>query len=158
MVPYNYLGNTNLLSFASVTRYHTISLLSPALSAPTIVSVNTVSSTSLMVQWSMPAGPVTGYRISYTPVNIACPRLSSGRRVVEGSGAVHMLTGLQEGVEYEITVQARGEEAFGNISLSTNRLTANDGESVSLLVYALMYSACPTSYLCLVFFVILYCF
>ncbi len=101
-----------------------------AVPAPTIDTVEPTSFTSLTVDWTIPSSEhiITGYRLSYTPVDSQCSEIKPGMAIVEGRDTTqYILTGLEEGVTYNITIQARGEQAFGVHSESTTTFTMNKG-------------------------------
>ncbi|XP_064383046.1 receptor-type tyrosine-protein phosphatase S-like isoform X3 [Halichondria panicea] len=83
------------------------------------IGVTNRSSTSIDVQWIIvnTTDIITGFQVSYAPRNNKCIGIRSDRQVVVGGQARHhSLTVLQEGVEYNITVQARGEQGYGKHS------------------------------------------
>ena len=107
-----------------------LSPLCAAVPAPTITSISTESSTSIRVRWSFPSpgNTVSGYRISYSPSSDQCAQIEPGSQTVDGGAVIErVLTGLEEGVDYEISVQARGVEAYGNLSGSHTGTTHNAG-------------------------------
>ncbi len=61
--------------------------------------------------------------------------IRSDRQVVVGGQARHhSLTGLQKGVKYTITVQARGEQGYGEHSILIVGKTLDDGEPFFILL------------------------
>ena len=114
----------------SYLTFPTSSIVPSAPGPPTITAATPVSPTSINVTWtqSSPTDMISGYGISYSPVRRDCPQIESGQQVVDG-GAVSQYTvsGLQEGVEYDITVQARGVQAFGTVSNSLRAVSLNAG-------------------------------
>lgn len=103
-----------------------------ALPAPTIDAVSATSSTSLTVDWTFPSSEysIIGYRISYTPVFTNCSEIQPGMAVVDKGATMfsqYVLSGLEEGMEYDITIQARGDQAFGDQSESIIGVTLDSG-------------------------------
>ena len=86
---------------------------------PTDVQATMVSSTSIHVSWREPLGGevVTGFEVSYTPVN-SCPDTRGGRRMVEGRTITQFtLTGLQPFTNYSIYVRANASQGLGPASM-----------------------------------------
>ncbi len=101
------------------------------------IGVTNRSSTSIDVQWIIvnTTDIITGFRVSYAPRNNKCIGIRSDRQVVVGGQARHhSLTVLQEGVEYNITVQARGEQGYGKHSTLIVGTTLDAGEPFFILL------------------------
>ena len=98
---------------------------------PTDVQATMVSSTSIRVSWREPLGGevVTGFEVSYTPVN-SCPGTPGGRRMVEGRTITQFtLTGLQPFTNYSIYVRANASQGLGPASMpAVFEMTQADGK------------------------------
>ena len=85
-----------------------LSNISPVASAPTGLTALQEGSTGIRVSWTPPTplGDTTGYRIYYSGG-------SSGSEDVSG-GSIHnhLLTGLQNGANYSISIVATSEHFF----------------------------------------------
>jgi len=104
--------------------------------APIINSVSTDSSTSLRISWSPPEGlpAIVGYRLSYTPSG-SCDGHVSGSQLVDGQDTLEaILDGLEPGVTYDVSVQARGQQAFGTMSGTISGTTNNAGMDIELYI------------------------
>lgn len=90
-----------------------------------------VSSTNIRVSWRGPLGGevVTGFEVSYTPVN-SCPATPGGRRMVEGRTITQFtLTGLQPFTNYSIYVRANASQGLGPASMpAVFEMTQADGK------------------------------
>ena len=114
---------------ASSSRAHFLFLHLPditytlAPSAPTIVSIEATSSTSISVQWTASkrdgGSPITGYIVQYRPTS--SPASSFETLFVEEDILSTTLDGLTPSTEYEVRV--RGVNAVGHSAPSTSRWT-----------------------------------
>ena len=101
-----------------------------AASPPQQVTVGSESSSSLSVSWtaSVSSG-VTGYEVSYSPVDGSCEGVIGGREVVEGGSTLSTsLRNLQAYTEYSVTVRARNADGFGQPSDVRGRKTMADSK------------------------------
>lgn len=81
---------------------------------PSDVMLTVVSATSIRVEWAAGVSGVTGYEITFEPVEGTCDDIVGGDMLLESGGTTsHTLRGLEEFVEYNIAVRSRGEEAVG---------------------------------------------
>ena len=105
--------------------YHTHTL---APSAPTIVSVEATSYTSISVYWESSekdgGSPITGYVVEYRPTS----NHSFETQVVERDIFSMTLDGLTPSTEYDVRV--RGENAVGRSVPSATLRTKTDGELI----------------------------
>ena len=103
--------------------YHT-HILAP--SAPTIVSVEVTSSTSIFVQWKASkkdgGSPITGYVVEYRPTS----NLSFETRVVTRDVFSTSLNSLTPSTEYDVRV--RGQNVVGFSVPSATMRAKTDGE------------------------------
>ena len=108
--------------------YHT-HILAP--SAPTIVSVEATSSTSISVQWNASkkdeGSPITGYVVEYRPTS----NHSFETQVVARDIFSTTLDGLTPATEYDVRV--RGENAVGRSVPSATMRAKTDGELIKKL-------------------------
>ena len=114
-----------MLPMLTIVHYHTHTL---APSAPTIVSVETTSSTSISVQWNASkkhgGSLITGYVMEYRPTS----NLSFETQVVARDVFSTTLDGLTPSTEYDVRV--RGENAVGRSVPSATLQTKTDGELI----------------------------
>ena len=101
-------------------------------SAPTIVSVEATSSTSIFVQWKTSkkdgGSPITGYVVEYSPTS----NPSFETQVVARDIFSTYLDGLTPSTEYDVRV--RGENAVGRSDPSATLQTKTDGELIERLL------------------------
>jgi len=101
-------------------------------SAPTVVSVEATSSTSISVHWKASkkdgGSPITGYMVEYCPTS----NPSFETQVVTRDGFSTTLDGLTPSTEYDVRV--RGENAVGCSAPSETRRTKTDGELIEKLL------------------------
>ena len=101
-------------------------------SAPTIVSVEAKSSTSISVQWNASkkdgGSPITGYVVEYSPTS----NRSFETQVVARDVFSMTLDGLTPSTEYDVRV--RGENAVGRSDPSATLQTKTDGELIERLL------------------------
>ena len=99
-------------------------------SAPTIVSVEAKSSTSISVQWNASkkdgGSPITGYVVEYHAASD--PTSSFETQVVARDVFSTTLDGLTPSTEYDVWV--RGENAVGRSVPSVTMRTKTDGELI----------------------------
>lgn len=97
---------------------------------PQSVTVTTLSSSSLLVQWTPLISGVDGYEVSYSPVEgESCDGVPGGAVMVEGATTfTHTLSNLQAYTEYSITVRARGADGLGPPSTARTGRTSSDGK------------------------------
>ena len=100
-------------------------------SAPTIVSVEANSSTSISVQWNASkrdgGSPITGYMVEYSPTS----NPSFETQVVARDVFSVILDGLTPSTEYDVRV--RGENAVGRSVPSATKRTKTDGELIETI-------------------------
>ena len=98
-------------------------------SAPTDLTAVQEGPTSIRVSWSPPSplGDTTGYRIDYTSSDGS----SDSVTVSDGSTDNHLLTGLQNGDTYTISIVATTEHFFSEYSPSAQVVV---GEPYKILV------------------------
>uniref|UniRef100_A0A2K5F6Q4 Collagen alpha-1(VII) chain n=1 Tax=Aotus nancymaae TaxID=37293 RepID=A0A2K5F6Q4_AOTNA len=92
------------------------------------------SSQSLRVQWTAASGPVTGYKVQYTPLTGLGQPLSSERQEVNipaGETSVR-LQGLRPLTEYQVTVVALYANSIGEAVSGTARTTALEGPELTI--------------------------
>ena len=72
---------------------------------------------------------MTGYEVSYSPVEGSCEGVAGGREVVEGGRVLTTsLSGLQAYTEYSVTVRSRNADGFGVPSTARSERTMADSE------------------------------
>nr|XP_051707604.1 collagen alpha-1(VII) chain isoform X4 [Oryctolagus cuniculus] len=91
-------------------------------------------SQSLRVQWTAASGPVTGYKIQYTPLTgLGQPRPSELREVNVPAGETSTwLQGLRPLTEYQVTVVALYANSIGESVSGTARTTALEGPELTI--------------------------
>ena len=108
--------------------YHDTHTLAP--SAPTIVSVDAVSSTSILVQWNASekdgGSLITGYVVEYQKASD--PTSSFETRVVRHDVFSIIVDELIPSTEY--VVRLRGENEVGRSDPSVTKTTKTDGELI----------------------------
>ena len=118
----------HLVKFYHILAYHPAHTLAP--SAPTIVSVEATSSTSISVQWSASrkdgGSPITGYVVEYHEASD--PASSFETQVVASDVFSTTLDDLTPSTEYDVRV--RGENAVGRSDPSATINTKTDGEFI----------------------------
>ena len=101
-------------------------------SAPTIVSVEATSFTSISVQWKASkndgGSPITGYVVEYSPTS----NPSFETQVVARDLLSVTLDGLTPSTEYDVRV--RGENAVGRSVPSATMRAKTDGELIERLL------------------------
>ena len=104
-------------------------LISAAPRPPQTVTVNPQSPNSLRVSWNASVSDgVSGYEVSYSPVEGSCEGVVGGIVVVEGGNMLNkVVSGLQAYTEYNITVRARGADGVGPPSAAQTERTMADG-------------------------------
>uniref|UniRef100_A0A2K5HFV5 Collagen alpha-1(VII) chain n=1 Tax=Colobus angolensis palliatus TaxID=336983 RepID=A0A2K5HFV5_COLAP len=103
-------------------------------SAPRDLVLSEPSSQSLRVQWTAASGPVTGYKVQYTPLMGLGQPLSSERQEVNipaGETSV-WLQGLRPLTEYQVTVVALYANSIGEAVSGTARTTALEGPELTI--------------------------
>ncbi|XP_048190837.1 LOW QUALITY PROTEIN: collagen alpha-1(VII) chain [Perognathus longimembris pacificus] len=98
-------------------------------SGPRDLVLSEPTSQSLRVQWTAASGPVTGYKIEYTPLTGLGQPLPSERREVNvpaGDTSI-LLQGLRPLTEYQVTVFALYANSLGEAVRGTARTTAEEG-------------------------------
>ncbi|KAK2091091.1 Collagen alpha-1(VII) chain [Saguinus oedipus] len=103
-------------------------------SAPRDLVLSEPSSQSLRVQWTAASGPVTGYKVQYTPLTGLGQPLSSQRQEVNipaGETSVR-LQGLRPLTEYQVTVVALYANSIGEAVSGTARTTALEGPELTI--------------------------
>ena len=100
------------------------------------VSVFTVSSTELEVTWTeVPAihrnGIITRYEILYEPLNTFEGLIGFNNVTVLHPGLIDTLTGLEEDVEYNVSIRAYTVVGPGPYSGPVSNRTLQDGKSES---------------------------
>nr|XP_044992194.1 collagen alpha-1(VII) chain [Jaculus jaculus] len=95
-------------------------------SGPRDLVLSEPGSQSLRVQWTAASGPVTGYKVQYTPLTGLGQPLPSERREVNiPAGETSMqLQGLRPLTEYQVTVVALYANSIGEAVSGTARTTA----------------------------------
>uniref|UniRef100_A0A8I4A3K6 Collagen alpha-1(VII) chain n=1 Tax=Callithrix jacchus TaxID=9483 RepID=A0A8I4A3K6_CALJA len=108
--------------------------LDDSTSAPRDLVLSEPSSQSLRVQWTAASGPVTGYKVQYTPLTGLGQPLSSQRQEVNvpaGETSVR-LQGLRPLTEYQVTVVALYANSIGEAVSGTARTTALAGPELTI--------------------------
>uniref|UniRef100_A0A1X7VPK1 Fibronectin type-III domain-containing protein n=1 Tax=Amphimedon queenslandica TaxID=400682 RepID=A0A1X7VPK1_AMPQE len=126
---YSYINLPSVNSTVTVLRFN---VPSPV----TSLSVSSVSTTSITVNWTIPSSDnyVTYYTISYTP---SCPQLSSVNETVSvgphqsTTTYSYTLTGLYSGMDYTITVRAGNVLGISNSHII---ITGIQTEAISMLI------------------------
>jgi len=115
-------GGTVGLKVVEQVYIHYLFLFPPVASAPTNLTAVQEGPTGIRVQWSPPTpqGDTTGYRIYYSGG-------SSGSVDVSGGSADnHLLTGLQNGASYNISIVATSDHFFSNHVEYPNTITLSE--------------------------------
>ena len=94
-----------------------VSSIDPS-SSPDNVTAMTVSSTSIMVTWNMVLpidqnGVITMYEVMYTPLEVFGGAIGTNTTRVSGSELSVVLMGLQEYVNYTLSVRAYTSVGMG---------------------------------------------
>ena len=101
--------------------------------APTIVSVEATSSTSISIQWNASekdgGSPITGYVVEYRPTS----NPSFETQVVARDVFSTTLDGLTPSTKYDVRV--RGENAVGRSVPSATLQTKTDGELIDTIFF-----------------------
>ncbi|XP_011888962.1 PREDICTED: collagen alpha-1(VII) chain isoform X5 [Cercocebus atys] len=108
--------------------------LDDSTSAPRDLVLSEPSSQSLRVQWTAASGPVTGYKVQYTPLTGLGQPLPSERQEVNipaGETSV-WLQGLRPLTEYQVTVVALYANSIGEAVSGTARTTALEGPELTI--------------------------
>uniref|UniRef100_A0A8C2VNE3 Collagen alpha-1(VII) chain n=1 Tax=Chinchilla lanigera TaxID=34839 RepID=A0A8C2VNE3_CHILA len=103
-------------------------------SGPRDLVLSETGSQSLRVQWTAASGPVTGYRVHYTPLTGLGQPLPSERKEVNvpaGETSVR-LRGLRPLTEYQVTVVALYANSIGEAVSGTARTTALAGPELTV--------------------------
>ncbi|KAG8524017.1 Collagen alpha-1(VII) chain [Galemys pyrenaicus] len=105
-----------------------------ATSGPRDLVLSEPGSQSLHVQWTAASGPVTGYKIQYTPLTgLGQPLPSERREVSVPAGETSMrLQDLRPLTEYQVTVVALYANSIGEAVSGTARTTALEGPELSI--------------------------
>ncbi|KAM5154438.1 collagen alpha-1(VII) chain [Callospermophilus lateralis] len=92
------------------------------------------SSQSLRVQWTAASGPVTGYKVQYTPLTgLGQPLPGELREVNVPAGETSMwLQGLRPLTEYQVTVVALYANSIGEAVSGTAQTTALEGPELTI--------------------------
>ncbi|XP_013201923.1 collagen alpha-1(VII) chain [Microtus ochrogaster] len=103
-------------------------------SGPRDLVLSEPSSQSLRVQWTAASGPVTGYKVQYTPLTgLGQPLPSERQEVNVPAGETSMrLQGLRPLTEYQVTVVALYANSIGEAVSGTARTTAEEGLELSI--------------------------
>ena len=115
-------------------------LLPPVASAPTNLTAVQEGPTGIRVSWTPPTplGDTTGYRIYYSGGS------SGSANVSGGSTDNHLLTGLQNGASYTISIVGTSDHLPSAASDPVNAKTKTKGDFTSFLL-----SSPPTCYMCI---------
>ncbi|KAJ8791924.1 hypothetical protein J1605_004149 [Eschrichtius robustus] len=103
-------------------------------SGPRDLVLSEPGSQSLRVQWTAASGPVTGYKVQYTPLTGLGQPLSSERREVSvpaGETSVR-LQGLRPLTEYQVMVVALYANSIGEAVSGTARTTALEAPELTI--------------------------
>ena len=97
------------IAHSAIVNYVHLSAISPVASAPTNLKAVQEGLTSVRVSWSPPTplGATTGYRIYYSG-----GRGNDSEDVSGGSTDNYLLTGLQNGTSYSISIVATSQHFF----------------------------------------------
>ncbi|MEJ1285828.1 collagen type VII alpha 1 [Cricetulus griseus] len=103
-------------------------------SGPRDLVLSEPSSQSLQVKWTAASGPVTGYKIQYTPLTGLGQPLPSERQEVNvpAGETSTRLQGLRPLTEYQVTVVALYANSIGEAVSGTARTTAEEGLELSV--------------------------
>ncbi|XP_005075021.1 collagen alpha-1(VII) chain [Mesocricetus auratus] len=103
-------------------------------SGPRDLTLSEPSSQSLRVQWTAASGPVTGYKVQYTPLTGLGQPLPSERQEVNvpAGETSTRLQGLRPLTEYQVTVVALYTNSIGEAVSGTARTTAEEGLELSV--------------------------
>ena len=117
-------------------------------SSPENVTAMVESSTTIAVMWEeVPPkdqnGDITEYEIMYTPLETFGGTLESNSTNVSGSDLSVVLTGLEEYVNYTISVRAFTMVGPSNGSIIVTVETFQDGKNVCLLFVLIQYIVFP---------------
>ena len=127
-------------------RYHSCNYLqitcSTAPDSPANVTATTTSATSIMVAWGMVPlmeqnGAIIRYEVMYTPLETFEETLGSHLTNVSGSDSVD-LTGLEEYVNYNISLRAYTSVGAGPYSVGVTVLTMEGGTSCKYIFIAIL--------------------
>ena len=103
--------------------------------APSNVQGHNISSTSILVQWGdVPAVAQNGIILSYTVAYKALPGIPPKAEVVIAPTTKTTLTGLNEYINYSITVFASTVIGGGNVSEPIIVITDEDSKLLFLIV------------------------
>ncbi|XP_036905699.1 collagen alpha-1(VII) chain isoform X1 [Sturnira hondurensis] len=105
-----------------------------SISGPRDLVLSEPGSESLRVQWTAASGPVTGYKVQYTPLTGLGQPLPSERREVSvpaGETSIR-LQDLQPLTEYHVTVVALYANSIGEAVSGTARTTALEGPELTI--------------------------
>ncbi|KAM9592964.1 LOW QUALITY PROTEIN: collagen alpha-1(VII) chain [Trichechus inunguis] len=103
-------------------------------SGPRDLVLSEAGSQSLRVQWTAASGPVTGYKVQYTPLTGLGQPLPNERREVSvpaGETSIR-LQGLRPLTEYQVTVVALYANSIGEAVSGTARTTALEGPELTI--------------------------
>ncbi|MBZ3877345.1 Collagen alpha-1(VII) chain, partial [Sciurus carolinensis] len=105
-----------------------------SISGPRDLVLSEPSSQSLRVQWTAASGPVTGYKVQYTPLTgLGQPLPSELREVNVPAGETSMrLQGLRPLTEYQVTVVALYANSIGEAVSGTARTTSLEGPELTI--------------------------
>ncbi len=94
---------------------------------PTNVTASATSSTSIRVSWTNSASTaVIGFLVAFSPSPGECEGVEGGNVTLGGIVSSHTLNGLEEFVQYEVTVHSQGEQGLGVPSPAVQKKTLND--------------------------------
>ena len=115
-------GGTVGLEVVEQVYVHYLFLFPPVASAPTNLTAVQEGPTGIRVRWSPPTpqGDTTGYRIYYSGGS------SGSVDVGGGSTDNYLLTGLQNGASYNISIVATSEHFFSNHVEYPNSITLSE--------------------------------
>ena len=117
----------------------TLSSIAPS-NFPQSLTVVALSPTSLNVSWQpVPAidrnGIITQYTVDFDPVQTFGGQLMNASMVVDASESYVILEGLQEYVEYNVTVRASTVAGDGEYSPTVQQRTLEDGENTLFMLH-----------------------
>ncbi|XP_006893082.1 PREDICTED: collagen alpha-1(VII) chain [Elephantulus edwardii] len=103
-------------------------------SGPRDLVLSEVGSQSLHVQWTAASGPVTGYKVQYTPLTgLGQPLASEMREVNVPAGETSVrLQGLRPLTMYQVTVVALYANSIGEAVSGTVQTTALEGPELTI--------------------------